>query len=258
MAKVRINRRREYREQLRLYLSMSKPLSLRLSKFFTKQSSIAQRQYEINELIGREYFENYWEELYLILKQHHTTVIETISERMSKGRLTKAVEDETVQEVYDYVTTSTAQGVTYITETTKKQIQSAIAFGISEGLSVVAIAKVVQDSTAFSKNRAKVIARTETHTAMNYGSYKVAKRLSLKKPIKEWLSALDDRTRHWHRSMSGQRKLIEDDFVVFTPIKGGSSMEVLMKYPGDELGGSANIINCRCFAIYSEEEDLLE
>ena len=257
MAKVRINRRKEYREQLRLMLTMSRSLSNELNKFFNKQGSIAQREYQLNELVGREYFESYWSKLYKILEKHHKTVIETIAERMATGRLTKAT-DETVQDVYDYVTTTTAQGVTYITETTKKQIQNSIAFGISEGLSVVAIAKVIEKSTAFSPNRAKVIARTETHTAMNYGSYSVAKRLSLKKPIKEWLSALDDRTRHWHRSVSGQRRLIEDSFSVFTPQKGGTSVEVFMKYPGDELGGSANIINCRCFAIYSDEEDLLE
>ena len=57
MAKVRINRRKEYREQLRLMLTMSRSLSTELNKFFKKQGSIAQRQYELNELVNREYFE---------------------------------------------------------------------------------------------------------------------------------------------------------------------------------------------------------
>ena len=256
MAKIRINRAREYRENLRLYITLTKPLTSRLKKFFAKQSRSAADQYEINNIVGREYYEKYWKELYSIMEKNARSVIDTISIRARNSRLLKAT-DETNLAVYDYTTQQTAQNVTYITETTKAKIQSAVTFGVSEGLAVTGVADLIAKSTAFSENRAKLIARTETHQAMNYGSYRVAKTLSLKKPVKEWGSALDERTRHWHRSMNGQRVLIDENFLVFTPTKLGGSEERYMKYPGDILGGGANVINCRCFAMYYDEDDVV-
>lgn len=257
MAKIRINRAREYRENLRLYIVLTKPLTARLKKFFAKQSRTAGNQYEINGVISRQYYEKYYKELYSIMEKNARSVIEAVSIKQRNSRLLKKATDETNLAVYDYTTQQTAQNVGYITETTKAQIQSAITFGISEGLAVTGVADLISKSTAFSENRAKMIARTETHQAMNYGAYRVARTLSLKKPVKEWGSALDERTRHWHSAMNGQRILVEDDFLVFTPTKGGGIEERYMKYPGDVLGGGANVINCRCFAMYYDEDDVV-
>ena len=92
--------------------------------------------------------------------------------------------------------------------------------------------------------------------AYNYGNFNIAKGLALQKPRKEWLSALDDRTRHWHYSMNGTRVSMEDDFRVWTPSKSGVT-EYFMKYTGDTNGGASNVCNCRCFTMYYDEDDVI-
>ena len=54
---------------------------------------------------------------------------------------------------------------------------------------------------------------------------------------KEWISALDSRTRDDHAGSNGQRRPENTAFNV-----GG---EKLM-YPGDPAGSAGNVINCRC------------
>ena len=93
---------------------------------------------------------------------------------------------------------------------------------------------------------------------MSYGNQEIAKRLGLQKPQKEWVSAMDDRTRDWHRQTNGQRVGIDDAFTVLTPIKGGGVVHKEMQYTGDPEGGASNVINCRCFVIYYDEDDIVE
>ena len=256
MAKIRINRRKEYREALRTYIRMARSLITKLDKEFKKYSRYAFREYRDYGYIRDKYYEDFWQSFYKVLEKKAKTIIQQSARSIRTSRLLKKAEDEVAQVTMDYVSTNTAQNVTYITETTRKHIQTAIAYSLSEGLGQDDTAEQIAKSTAFSSTRSKVIARTETHQAYNYGNNKIAGRLALKKPVKEWLSALDSRTRTWHRDMSGQRVLYEDDFRVWTPTKGGL-VEDLMKYTGDENGLAQNVINCRCFTMYYDEEDVI-
>jgi SPP1 gp7 family putative phage head morphogenesis protein len=83
--------------------------------------------------------------------------------------------------------------------------------------------------------RAKLIARTETGTSVNFGSYATYKTEGVEK--KEWISTMDDRTRDDHADADGQVVGIDDTFDV------GSEQ---LAYPGDPDGSAANICNCRC------------
>tara|TARA_R110000796_G_scaffold135555_2_gene251629 strand:+ start:83 stop:859 length:777 start_codon:yes stop_codon:yes gene_type:complete len=256
MAKIRINRRKEYRQALRTLIRMTRVLINKLDKFSNKYQRYAFKNYaELGE-IPNKYYEDYWKDLYKLLEINARTIIEESSRSIKTSKLLKKAEDEVAQVTYDYITTNTAQNVTYITETTRKQIQSAVAYSVSVGFGQDDTAKQIAKSTAFSSGRSKVIARTETHQAYNYGNYKIAGKLALKKPVKEWLSALDPRTRSWHKSMSGTRISINDSFTVFTPSKNGLS-ERYMEYTGDPNGGGANVINCRCFTMYYDEDDVI-
>jgi len=256
MAKIRINRRKEYRQALRTYVTLTRVLINKLDKFFDKYKRYAFKNYaELGE-IPDKYYDDHWQDLYKLLEINAKRVIEESSRSIKTSKLLQKAEDEVAQVTYDYVTTNTAQNVTYITETTRKKIQSAIAYSVSEGFGQDDTAKQIAKSTAFSTGRSKVIARTETHQAYNFGNRKIAGALALKKPVKEWLSALDTRTRSWHKDMSGTRVMIEDNFTVLTPSKNGLS-ERLMDYTGDQNGGASNVVNCRCFTMYYDEDDVI-
>ena len=69
---------------------------------------------------------------------------------------------------------------------------------------------------------------------------------------------MDDRTRDWHRQTNGQRVGIDEAFTVLTPIKGGGVVPKKMQYTGDPEGGASNVINCRCFVVYYDEDDIVE
>lgn len=257
MAKIRISRRKEYREQLRMFITLTKPLNADIKRSFKKFGTRASKEYTDNEFISNEFYDDLFFDLYGVMVKSADNVIDSVYKRFKRTREMKALE-ETSPFIQEYVTGQTAQNVANISATTQKYIQSAIAYSISEGLGVIDTAYQIERSTAFSPTRAKLIARTEVHQAMNYGSFRTAKSLLLTEPIKEWGSALDVRSRPWHRDMNGKKVRLDEDFVVFTPTAGGGVAERRMKYCGDANGGASNVINCRCFTIYGERSDIIE
>jgi len=124
-------------------------------------------------------------------------------------------------------------------------IFARISEGISNGDSIKAIAKRVDDTLLFSgshnwPNRALVIAQTETNRAANAGALGaglMAQQLEGTPMVKQWLTSDDARVRADHREMDGARVPIADQFQV-----GQSSLA----YPGDPLGAPSDVINCRC------------
>ena len=128
-----------------------------------------------------------------------------------------------------------------ITQTTLTQIMTGIQIGREEGLGQAGIAKrILEQSPIRSYQRAALIARTEVHSASNYGALKQAEDSGLEMQ-KEWLAARGSRTRESHRKASGQVVGLNEPFIV-----GG---ERLM-YPGDPDGSGAETINCRCTVAY--------
>jgi HK97 family phage portal protein len=80
------------------------------------------------------------------------------------------------------------------------------------------------------------IART-TMTAANGAGDVTAWEQSGVVERREWLAALDDRTRDDHREAHGQERDLDEPFDV-----GGEELD----YPGDPAGSPENIIQCRC------------
>jgi hypothetical protein len=138
-----------------------------------------------------------------------------------------------------------ATKVTQINRTTENQIRRIIRSGIDEGLSVSKIGSNIRTMAApMSALRANIIARTETHTAANFGAQQAAELTGLKM-MREWVSAQDDRTRDTseadHVDADGQTVGMKEPFTV--------SGEKLM-FPGDPSGSAANVINCRCAVVF--------
>lgn len=150
-----------------------------------------------------------------------------------------------------------AQKVTQIVNATREQIMRIIAIGSKEGLGIQAIAKRLREAVPMlSGIRARVIARTETHTAGMFASQSVAK--SSRFPLeKRWVAVEDHRTRDFgegdgivdeysHRAMDGVTVALDEPFMV--PKKDGS--KEAMMFPGDPRGSAGNTINCRCVQAY--------
>lgn len=251
--KIKINGNRDYREQLNLYLNLTKNLNAKLKRLFKKTGRKAEREYlDVGDMYYK-FLEDFADELYKILSTHYRAVITASSQRIIKQR-EKKQEDEIDIIVQSYIATVTATKVTQVTETTKRQIRKAIKKGIADGLSIAEIGKLIRQNKSFAPYRSTMIARTETHSAMNYGNFEISKRIGLK--VKQWRSALDDRTRDWHKVMNKKTRPRDEFFIIITPAGKGTTFEDRMMCTGDYQNGSAlNVINCRCFTLYYDSED---
>lgn len=132
--------------------------------------------------------------------------------------------------------------VVTIEDTYKRTIADLLSTRIEDGLTIREAAKEVQDIVGrrrFYRWQALRIARTETTAAANNGAIQVGD-VSGYVMEKEWISALDERTRTSpfdHRQMNGKRVGLNDKFNV-----SGQDLA----YPGDPEGSAGNVINCRC------------
>jgi hypothetical protein len=138
-----------------------------------------------------------------------------------------------------------ATKITQINRTTESQIRGIVRNGLDDGLGVDKIGKRIRElSGPMSALRAHVIARTETHTAANFGAQTAAELTGLDMR-REWVSSMDDRTRDEagadHVSADGQIVGMNEPFQV--------SGESLM-FPGDPSGSPENVIMCRCAVAY--------
>ena len=135
--------------------------------------------------------------------------------------------------------------VVTVTDTYKASIVKLLKNRIESGLTIVEAAREVQKivgKSKFYRWQAMRIARTETTASANFGAIQSGE-VSGFVMEKEWISALDNRTRtsppdsYDHRNMNGKRVGANEKFNV-----SGQMMD----YPGDPNGSAGNVINCRC------------
>ena len=127
----------------------------------------------------------------------------------------------------------------------KKQVQSVMMQGILQGKSIPDLATSLAETVGESDRKAAIRnARTLTTGVQNAGrvaSYERANEMGIETQ-KQWLATLDDRTRHEHAALDGEKvdydQPFENDF--------GKIM-----YPGDPAADPSNIFNCRCTLIAS-------
>ena len=150
---------------------------------------------------------------------------------------------------FDYIRAETVRKrITSIAETTRQQVINAIDRGYADGLGQAGVAKYVRGLVPeFSRYRAEMIARTETHGAANYGAGRAARETNL--PLnREWIAAGDERTRETHTQADGQIVGMDEPFTV-----GGAKL----MYPGDPDGPAEEVINCRCCVGFIVDESRL-
>lgn len=125
----------------------------------------------------------------------------------------------------------------------KRQISASVTSSILQGKSIKGMADDLQTRIpTMNRDSAIRTARTAVTNAQNAGrqdSYVAAEKMGIEME-KEWVAALDSRTRPEHAEADGQVVPIDEPFIV-----GG---EKLM-YPGDRSGSPWNVYNCRCTQI---------
>lgn len=125
----------------------------------------------------------------------------------------------------------------------KKQITKQITSGILQGESIGKIADRLQKNIP-NMNRDSAIrtARTAATGAQNAGrmdSYLAAEKMGIELQ-REWMATLDNRTRHAHQMLDGQKRLIGEPFSV-------DGQEIM--FPGDPSAKGYLVYNCRCTLI---------
>jgi hypothetical protein len=138
-----------------------------------------------------------------------------------------------------------------VADATRAAIVNAVRRGQTEGDPLDVIARrLTRDVPAINRQRAAVIARTETHAAANHAANEAANASGLVLR-KEWIPTQDHRTRDFlepvisffdHRSMAGQ--VVDNGAFFRVPSLAG--VPELMLHPGDPNGSAGNVINCRC------------
>lgn len=143
-------------------------------------------------------------------------------------------------EMQRYFRLVTAQKVANVLQSTKQMISTVIENGFRDGSSIPDIAKRLEDSFGFSKQRAERIARTEVIQASNASTFfGVGANVNQNGLLKDWISTGDKRTRETHRQAGATQKDVPygDFFEV-----GGFPMA----FPGDSSQGAParEIVNC--------------
>lgn len=126
----------------------------------------------------------------------------------------------------------------------KQKIQSAVLQGILQGESPYDVAKRLMQVGQMNYNSAVRYARTMTTSAQNagrYEAYREAKRKGVELTI-EWQATLDMRTRHDHRLMHGQRREVDEPFI----LPDGKKILYPADCTGDNYELQGEIWNCRC------------
>jgi SPP1 gp7 family putative phage head morphogenesis protein len=123
-------------------------------------------------------------------------------------------------------------------ETTGRRVAKVVQDQLAGGGTIGAIRKALVDDLSFSRDRARMVARTETTRAWNGSQRRSLAEWQQEQPeavrvVKSWLTARDDRVRPEHDDMDGEQRAIDDLY------SNG------LQEPGEP--------NCRCTQIFDIE-----
>lgn len=153
----------------------------------------------------------------------------------------------------DWYQSNVLSRISKVVDTSIKRISEIIQTGIQEGQSIEVIARNIdgESTEEINRNRARLIARTETLSAMNKGRV-LAMHASRLFWNKKWAASHDNRTRTSHVLVDRQGfRPLDDSYSLMNNVGGRDTMY----YPGDPNGSAENVCNCRCTEVYEVARD---
>ena len=260
----RINRRLEWRKQLRIRTNLEKRLFGQLNREFRRFLSATLYTYQQTSIYEKEIGAlNLREGVNAILYSEYRRIFRTMfamhEEQYELSKKQQVTEDSDafvfgrsaeVDALVDSYFNGRQIVLSGISTRLANRIDRGIRNGIIDGLTPAQIAKKISDDfLPISRTRAALIARTETHNAASTASnayFLDAESYYGLTMKKVWTATRDARTREAHLLADGQERDMNEPFRV-----GGA----LMQYAGDSAGGAANVVNCRCVILYADKED---
>ena len=86
MAKVRINKRKEYKEQLRLFITLSNNVRRKIRKHFKDYGDLAESLFDDIGEVPNEYYDDYYNDMLTILSASAREVIITMGNRLHRTK----------------------------------------------------------------------------------------------------------------------------------------------------------------------------
>ena len=172
-----------------------------------------------------------------------TWVAETKGQAEADAVGAYGLEHRWIEVVGRYLALESGKKIRQIQGATLALVRHELRRGVDAGESIPTIAaRLAKVVPGMAARRATTIARTEIISASNLGARAGALDTGLKLDH-EWIATPGPRTRPWHANANGQRRPIDDPFVV---------MGQTLMFPGDgSMGASgANLVNCRCTVGY--------
>lgn len=198
----------------------------------------------IKEVVGAEALIDQEEEVEVFIDAFETYFQETVIAGAEAGLAELGLEIDFNPEapsVRKIIETMTIRFARQVNETTIAKLRAELAAGAEAGESIPHLMERIGRVFEGRKSdyEAERIARTEINKAANSGHVAGYEQSGVVQE-KEWLAALDNRTREAHMAAHGQRVPLQADFEV-----GGE----YLNYPGDPKGSPGNIIFCRCRVV---------
>lgn len=97
MAKIRLNRQKEYKQLLRLLLTLSNSVRKDIRNLFYKYRDITSKEFIKNQDISSETFTRFQTELTKIFDRSTRRIMETMKDRIQKQRMQK--QDDTIDPI---------------------------------------------------------------------------------------------------------------------------------------------------------------
>lgn len=150
------------------------------------------------------------------------------------------------------------KGVLRITETTRNLLTSILDKSIAEGWGYAETARYFNEvMPAINRNRAEMIARTESGKAIHAGR-QVGAEQSMWEQEKTWIGGQDARTRG--NPVNGENDkadhfYIDGQTVDFNDFFFDSRANEFLRHPHDPKGSAASVINCRCTWVVVNKVD---
>ena len=147
--------------------------------------------------------------------------------------------------IRNWIINNSGQKITSVRQSIIQELIKVFADGLERNDSIEKVASDIRKTVNngdFYRWQALRIARTEATGAANLGTIKASEESGVEL-TKEWISAIDKRTR---RNPKSEFDHVDMDGVVVDEKQPFNVNGDLIQFPGDPNGEPGNIINCRC------------